>query len=71
MPLPLEIQNKIDKRQEANREIIKVLTEVVERCPDLRFGQILYAVNAIKQNEDPFYIESVDMLNRIKNPKKF
>ena len=30
------------KRQECNREILKILEEVIKKCPDFRLGQILW-----------------------------
>ena len=30
------------KRQECNREILKILEEVIKKYPDFRFGQILW-----------------------------
>lgn len=59
----------IDKRQQANRDILAHLSTLVELYPDLRFGQILAISNAIQyehcakqtlvnRNPDP-YIEVV------------
>lgn len=70
------IKAKIDVRQECNREILKLISEIIEKNPDLRFGQILVALGIVEGNfneehiyriRDPFYEESIDMLNRIKN----
>ena len=71
---------KIDQRQAANREIIEILSDIVERYPELRFGQILAISNVIQYEhiscdsdqyvetvKDPFNEESVDMLTRVKN----
>ena len=38
----------IDKRQQANRDILAHLSTLVELYPDLRFGQILAISNAIQ-----------------------
>lgn len=58
-------------RQEANREIIKILSDVVERYPQLRFSQILTILQIIQYTSmrivDPFYDEPQEMLERIKN----
>lgn len=64
-------------RQDANRLIIELLSNAVETYPDLRFGQVMQALLAVKpqrpahpdqeipwQNE--FYMESTDLLKRIK-----
>lgn len=53
-------------RLEYNRAILETLTELVEKHPDLRFGQILVDCEIIKVipsdkqllAEDPFYEES-------------
>jgi hypothetical protein len=70
------IKQKIALRHSANREIIEILSDMVERYPDLRFGQILSITEAIQYKTvnkigalgahvievvDPFSEESVDM----------
>ena len=45
-------------RQNANREIIKILSEIIEKHPYYRFGQILFNYN-ICTGRDPFYDESI------------
>lgn len=65
-------------RQEANREILKLLADMVEQYPDLRFGQILVNVDAVKLKPDtqfgvgyvmvdPFHEEPTETLSRMKN----
>ena len=59
-----------------NMEIIRILTQAAENNPDLRFGQLLSALNIVQNvsdsmTEDPvwkdeFYLESNELLNRIK-----
>lgn len=46
-------------RQKANREILKVLSTLVEQFPDQRFGQILcnYVIPEYR-DKDPFFTES-------------
>lgn len=69
------IKNKISKRQECNKELLRIFTDIVEKNPELRFGQILFNFQFVKWenvNErikilDPFYEESVDTLNRVKH----
>lgn len=64
---------KIRNRQRDNRRIVGVLNALVERYPDLRFGQILFNykfVNWSNTNDgvricDPFYEEPADTLKRI------
>ena len=57
------IQSKIKKRQIANLEIISLLSNIVEKHPELRFCQILEILNL---NKDKFYEESVDTLKELK-----
>ena len=57
------IQLKIQQRQTANLEILKILDMIVNRFPQLRFTQILTNLNLDK---DLFYEESVDTLAHIK-----
>ena len=51
-------------RQNANREIIKILSEIIEKHPYYRFGQILFNYN-ICTGRDPFYDESIDMVTSV------
>lgn len=73
------MKNKIEQRQTANRELISLLSEAVEKYPHLRFGQLLCIFNIVKQTsiaegnsiiglktEDPFHEESIDTLERVK-----
>lgn len=61
------------RRQEANRKLVKVIEKLVEAYPDWRFGQILFNAQFIVRKEnsldiqDPFYEESEETLERIKN----
>lgn len=52
-------------RQEANREILKLLSRMVEKYDDWRFGQILVNMDLVMPGEDPFFPESTELLNRI------
>ena len=73
------IKQKIPFRQDANREIIEILSDMVEHYPDLRFGQILAITEAIQyvpdsrpyidtvDIKDPFNEESVDMWIRMRD----
>ena len=73
------VKQKIPFRQDANREIIEILSDMVERYPDLRFGQILAITEAIQyvpdsrpyidnvDIKDPFNEESVDMWFRMRD----
>lgn len=53
----------METRLEINKKILKRLEEVIEKYPDLRFGQLLIDMNIIKYDKfgrviDPFYEES-------------
>ena len=73
------IRKNIALRQSANREIIEILSDMVEHYPDLRFGQILAITEAIQyvpdsrpyidtvDVKDPFNEESVDMWIRMRD----
>lgn len=73
------IRKAIALRQSANREIIEILSDMVEHHPDLRFGQILAITEAIQyvpdsrpyidtvDVKDPFNEESVDMWIRMRD----
>ena len=75
----MDIKQKIEQRQIANREIVKMLSDMVEKYPDLRFGQILAITEAIEyipdsrpyidtvDVKDPFNEESVDMFVRMRD----
>lgn len=58
------------KRLEANREILKHLSQIVESCPDWRFQQILFNFDLYTPDEDRFYEESTETLNKLKNYMK-
>lgn len=54
----------MDKRQQANREIVKHVQSVIEEHPELRFHQILWHLN-IEDGTDQFYEESTATLARL------
>ena len=47
------------KRQEANRQILRILEKFIEMAPDQRFGQIIcnYFIPDYRE-ADPFFVES-------------
>lgn len=51
-------------RQEANKEILSILSAMLEKNPDLRFEQLLVSVGL---EWSSFYEESEDTLDIIKN----
>lgn len=75
-----KITEMINKRQDANKDIIRHLTTLVNKYPELRFGQILAISNVIQYEhiscdsdqyvetvKDPFNEESVETLRRVSN----
>jgi hypothetical protein len=57
-------------RLEANREILKHLSHIVESCPDWRFQQILFNSGLYTHNKDRFYEESTETLDILKKYMK-
>jgi hypothetical protein len=65
---------KIRNRQRDNMRIVGYLNALVERYPDLRFGQILFNYKFVNWSNtddgvrmcDPFYEEPADTLKRVK-----
>lgn len=58
-----DIEMKLDMRQDCNREIVKILKEIVDNNSALRFGQIL---SMLELDKDRFNEESVDTLKSIR-----
>ena len=54
-------------RLEANRSIVNLIKETVEKYPDLRFHQILQNIGVEKPGTDQWYEESIETLCNIKN----
>ena len=65
---------KLRNRQRDNRKIVELLSTLVERYPDLRFGQILFNYKFVNWSNtddgvricDPFYEEPADTFKRVK-----
>lgn len=62
-------KQKCAQRQDANREIIGILAEQVEKNPDLRFGQLVNILIATDAKPNLDNEESVDTLERIKHSR--
>lgn len=68
-------------RLKCNYEILEIITLAIQKCPDMRFGQILANLNIIKYEQntyddsvitlDPFNVESDKMLKDIKRSSLF
>ena len=56
-------------RYEYNKQILKILSDKVEQCPEMRFVQILWALG-IDDGQDNFYKESKETLDDVKNNLK-
>ena len=52
-------------RLEANRELLKLVSTVVEMYPDWRFQQVLWNMSIV-DGTDKFYEEPVDTLKRVR-----
>lgn len=52
-------------RLEANREIVRIIADAVERYPYFRYNQLMWHLN-IEDGFDNFYRESSDLLGQIK-----
>jgi hypothetical protein len=46
-------------RLEYNRLIVKGITEAVEKHPDLRFGQLLFAMGMLEQVKDSTHLHDI------------
>ena len=64
MNIAKEIETKLENRQAANKQILKIIEELVDNNSQLRFCQILTILGL---DADRFMEESVDTLEAIKN----
>lgn len=51
-------------RQEANKEIINNILKAIDKYPDMRFHQLLFALR-LNEGTDLFYEESADTLKKL------
>lgn len=58
-------EQQIKERQDCNRELVKIISEMVEKHNELRFGQILCILGIYCNNIDLFNEESKIMLDRV------
>ena len=69
------IKKKINERQNSNLQILDKLRDYFLAFPESRFGQALANLNIIEYDRtkltpeviDPFFEESVDTLEKVKN----
>ena len=64
MNIAKDIETKLENRQAANKQILKIIEELVDNNSQLRFCQILTILGL---DDDRFMEESVDTLEAIKN----
>ena len=64
MNIAKEIETKLENRQAANKQILKIIEELVDNNSQLRFCQIL---SILGLDSDRFMEESADTLEAIKN----
>jgi hypothetical protein len=57
-------------RQQANRQIVEAIKDMVELYPDWRFHQILQNIGVEQPAIDQWYEESVDTLKNINTNRK-
>ncbi|NJO65314.1 MAG: hypothetical protein HC836_46630 [Richelia sp. RM2_1_2] len=56
-------------RLDANRQLLEMLKDLVEKNPELRFGQILAGYGfIINDPQENFYVESTNILARVQKP---
>jgi len=53
-------------RLEGNREVIRLLSSLIEAFPDHRFNQILWNLGFTEDPQKEFYWEPWDLLERVK-----
>lgn len=67
------------ERKAANEEILRLITEAVEKYPSMRFHQLLHSLDVIAVDHvypkgrtvrDEFYVESTATLERVKRMVK-
>lgn len=61
----MTIQEMIKRRQEYNKKILAVVSKMVDKYPDWRFGQILSNAGIAVRGRDCFYDESVETYNNL------
>ena len=57
-------------RKNANKELLNILTNYLEKHPEIRFSQAIENLNIVKTNDEywvnEFYVESDVLLERVK-----
>lgn len=61
-------ENIVKSRYDYNRQIINLLSEYIEKYPEIRFGQLLVDLECVVDSQLTFYEEPKDMLERMREP---
>jgi hypothetical protein len=59
----------MENRLEANRELLKLLSEEIEKHPYFRFHQAMFNLGIYLPKSDEYYTESDTILKRVKELK--
>ena len=62
----MNITTNIDKRKEYNLELLSILGSFVKSYHSMRFSQLLINLDMVKAGEDEFYLESEELLQRVR-----
>lgn len=65
----LTLKEKISLRKIYNLEILKELSSILEKNPNLRFGQALIVLGICKDESELWSEESIDTYSKIKLDK--
>ena len=60
-------ENIVKSRYDYNRQIINLLSEYIEKYPEIRFGQLLVNLECVADLQMTFHEEPKDMLERMQN----
>jgi hypothetical protein len=57
------LKHRLIRRDDYNRRILDTISKILDKCPDLRFNQIMYIVNEQRDyfNEEPWI--TLDRIN--------
>lgn len=69
----INLKDIAKERHDINIEILNYLKEFIDKYPEIRFNQALICLNILEYGVngvvDPFYVESRETLNNIKQSK--
>ena len=63
------LKHRLIRRDDYNRRILDTISKILDRCPELRFNQIMYIINEQRDyfNEEPWI--TLDRINEKFNKK--